>query len=475
MAITERLQGGISLRGARPDDATVYVDGINATDFSNVSSGSQNIRQAAGERTPVEFAPFSIEQLDVVTGGADASFGDAPAVILDRTAFYPESGGQMGDRGTLGGEAVLDVQVDDAGVVRHLLAVSPGGVPALAPGAFTCQPGGDEARIVRELLFPPGTAPPKSARWALVGDTLAVVAPVEDRGKVRLMYRTTPRGGIWDATMADFRHGYSGTTAPLVVKNTVLVGVAGAGSSTLFTALTLGPMSLVAPIAGSFPALAMVLAASGLAVTQEEIGTQVFTPGRAGTLQTDILAGARRIVDGEVPFREFITVRPPGTYWLHAALVALFVGLFALAGQAHAQSANNGPELRAVGNGGTDRRGGAVHRPLDQHIEGIQQTVRASRRAIRQVREDVANARQRLKDLRSQALATAERARTVVPARYQLTGDPFPQLQVGALSCGTFTVNGVEEGSGSVAYARIPVQSPDGSAGLARGSSMFRS
>lgn len=66
---------------------------------------------------------------------AHASFHDAPAVILDRTAFYPESGGQMGDRGALSGEAVLDVQVDDAGVVHHLLAVSPGAVPALAPGA----------------------------------------------------------------------------------------------------------------------------------------------------------------------------------------------------------------------------------------------------------------------------------------------------------------------------------------------------
>jgi len=32
-----------------------------------------------------------------------------PAVILDRTAFYPESGGQPADRGTLGNAAVLDV------------------------------------------------------------------------------------------------------------------------------------------------------------------------------------------------------------------------------------------------------------------------------------------------------------------------------------------------------------------------------
>ena len=41
-------------------------------------------------------------------------------------------------------------------------------------------------------------------------------------------------------------------------------------------------------------ALAMVLAWSGLPTTQDEIGKQVFTPGRLGTLQTDILAAARR-------------------------------------------------------------------------------------------------------------------------------------------------------------------------------------
>jgi len=44
-----------------------------------------------------------------------------PSVILDRSAFYPESGGQMADRGVLAGRAVVDVQVDDAGVVHHVL------------------------------------------------------------------------------------------------------------------------------------------------------------------------------------------------------------------------------------------------------------------------------------------------------------------------------------------------------------------
>ena len=39
-------------------------------------------------------------------------------VVLDRTAFFPEGGGQMGDRGTLGGAAVRDTHEKD-GVILH--------------------------------------------------------------------------------------------------------------------------------------------------------------------------------------------------------------------------------------------------------------------------------------------------------------------------------------------------------------------
>jgi alanyl-tRNA synthetase len=46
----------------------------------------------------------------------------APSLILDRTCYYPEAGGQLGDRGTLAGLPVVDTQVDDAGVIHHVLA-----------------------------------------------------------------------------------------------------------------------------------------------------------------------------------------------------------------------------------------------------------------------------------------------------------------------------------------------------------------
>jgi alanyl-tRNA synthetase len=45
-------------------------------------------------------------------------------VYLDRTAFYPESGGQPSDRGMLGGIPVLDV-IDEGEAVAHILADTP--------------------------------------------------------------------------------------------------------------------------------------------------------------------------------------------------------------------------------------------------------------------------------------------------------------------------------------------------------------
>lgn len=45
-----------------------------------------------------------------------------PAIVLDRTAFYPTSGGQPADRGTLGGVEVVDVAVRDDGAVVHVLS-----------------------------------------------------------------------------------------------------------------------------------------------------------------------------------------------------------------------------------------------------------------------------------------------------------------------------------------------------------------
>ncbi|MFK7990275.1 MAG: alanine--tRNA ligase-related protein [Sandaracinaceae bacterium] len=60
---------------------------------------------------------------------AHETFRDAPSVVLDRTPFYPESGGQLADRGVLrfeGGEVrVRDAQLDPEGRVHHLVEGTP--------------------------------------------------------------------------------------------------------------------------------------------------------------------------------------------------------------------------------------------------------------------------------------------------------------------------------------------------------------
>ncbi len=60
-----------------------------------------------------------------VTGARIAAYEDKASVVLDKTVFYAEAGGQLADTGALelDGQpfAVSDVQVDDDGVIHHLV------------------------------------------------------------------------------------------------------------------------------------------------------------------------------------------------------------------------------------------------------------------------------------------------------------------------------------------------------------------
>ena len=47
-------------------------------------------------------------------------------VVLDRTAFFPEEGGQSADTGSIGGSRVLDVY-EQQGIIHHLTDISPEG------------------------------------------------------------------------------------------------------------------------------------------------------------------------------------------------------------------------------------------------------------------------------------------------------------------------------------------------------------
>lgn len=56
---------------------------------------------------------------------ARGEWNGRPAVELDATWFYPESGGQLADRGRLGTASVQDVQADEAGRVWHVVDALP--------------------------------------------------------------------------------------------------------------------------------------------------------------------------------------------------------------------------------------------------------------------------------------------------------------------------------------------------------------
>jgi alanyl-tRNA synthetase len=52
---------------------------------------------------------------------AHASHRERAGVVLDRSAFYPEAGGQLGDRGSLAGATVVDTQELDDGRIVHVV------------------------------------------------------------------------------------------------------------------------------------------------------------------------------------------------------------------------------------------------------------------------------------------------------------------------------------------------------------------
>ena len=131
---------------------------------------------------------------------------DFPWLMVDETS----PGDIVGHGGGVTGRFALRY---GACLAEFLDAMTP------APGQFSCERKSDDARVVRDLLLPLGTrlsvatndadVPPQlrpflGARWALLGDTVALVAPVVDRGKVRLVYRTAGASpGVYDAVVAD--------------------------------------------------------------------------------------------------------------------------------------------------------------------------------------------------------------------------------------------------------------------------------
>jgi alanyl-tRNA synthetase len=75
-----------------------------------------------------------LHAFDAIVVGVEART-DRASVVLDQTAFYPTSGGQPFDTGTLGGWRVVDVIDQDDGTIVHVIDVTAANSAAmLAPG-----------------------------------------------------------------------------------------------------------------------------------------------------------------------------------------------------------------------------------------------------------------------------------------------------------------------------------------------------
>src|SRR5438094_1438365 len=81
-----------------------------------------------------------LREFDATIVGVNEHDGRA-LVTLDRTAFYPTSGGQPFDTGTLGGFAVVDVFDEEDGNVTHVLTSRGPGPFGLAESAGSTGPG----------------------------------------------------------------------------------------------------------------------------------------------------------------------------------------------------------------------------------------------------------------------------------------------------------------------------------------------
>jgi alanyl-tRNA synthetase len=112
-------------------------------------AGEDKVWFAVADQTgPTEFLGYETETAEgvvtaLVKGGqiVDAlSAGDEGYVVLNQTPFYGESGGQVGDTGTLAGEGITAEVVDTVknnGVIGHRVKVTGGVIRKDAPLALT--------------------------------------------------------------------------------------------------------------------------------------------------------------------------------------------------------------------------------------------------------------------------------------------------------------------------------------------------
>jgi hypothetical protein len=184
-----------------------------------------------------------VERLALVFPKNDALFGDntrgeRAQPILARRGFpylmIDETSEITGHGGGASGRFALQYGL----CLADFLAA-----PTLPAGRFSCPAPGDDWPVVRELLMRPGekvaglnldpsalpaaVMPLVGLRWALLEDSLVLVAPVSAQGGVRLLYRSGgANDGVYEATL-------SGGSIRAVLRNKSSVTLSADGGNTI--------------------------------------------------------------------------------------------------------------------------------------------------------------------------------------------------------------------------------------------------
>jgi alanyl-tRNA synthetase len=125
--ITVERGVGIDLDGFHAAMAEQKSRARAARKDAAVGTGSGDLRHVLEAHGPTEFVGRDVDESD-----AEVLYIDAEVLILDRTPFYAESGGQVGDTGTVGSSTgtlrVLDTTLVLDGLHAHSVEVLDGSV-----------------------------------------------------------------------------------------------------------------------------------------------------------------------------------------------------------------------------------------------------------------------------------------------------------------------------------------------------------
>ena len=103
-AAKEKVRGEIFTTEKIPNTIRDYYDDTSATTFNALAIDCRELNE---------------NQIDMLNLSPEVKISPTHSVVLDRTLFYPEGGGQLGDQGNIGNVKVVDTRIENE-VIFHL-------------------------------------------------------------------------------------------------------------------------------------------------------------------------------------------------------------------------------------------------------------------------------------------------------------------------------------------------------------------